>query len=36
VLVEQTGQVMAAYKPEFEMRIDAVAEDWALLAGERR
>ena len=36
VLAAQAQEVVAAYAAEFAMRIDAVAEGWALLAGERR
>ena len=36
VLAEQAAQVIAAYSAEFEMRIEAMAEDWALVTGERR
>ena len=36
VLAEQAQEVIAAYAVAFAMRIDAVAEGWALLAGERR
>jgi len=36
VLVEQAGQVIAAYEAGFVMRVNAVLEGWALLAGERR
>ena len=36
VLAEQAEEVVAAYAVEFAMRIDAVDEGWALLAGERR
>jgi ribosomal protein L11 methyltransferase len=36
VLAEQAVQVIAAYSAEFEMRIEAMAEDWALVTGERR
>jgi len=36
VLAEQAEEVMAAYAAEFAMRVDAVAEGWALLAGKRR
>lgn len=36
VLTEQATQVMAAYASEFDLRVEAVSEGWALLAGERR
>ena len=36
VLTGQAEEVIAAYAVEFAMRVDAVAEGWALLAGERR
>jgi hypothetical protein len=36
VLAEQAEEVITAYAAEFEMRIEAVAEGWALLAGARR
>jgi ribosomal protein L11 methyltransferase len=36
VLTGQAEEVIAAYADEFAMRVDAVAEGWALLAGERR
>jgi len=36
VLAEQAEQVIAAYAAEFEMRIEATGEGWALVAGERR
>ena len=36
VLQEQAVQVMAAYASEFDLRVDAGREGWALLAGERR
>ena len=36
VLADQAPGVMAAYASEFEMRVEAVAEDWALIVGERR
>ena len=36
VLTEQAAQVMAAYSSEFDLRVDAAREGWALLAGERR
>jgi ribosomal protein L11 methyltransferase len=36
VLAEQAEEVIAAYRVEFALRIDAVAEGWALLAGKRR
>ena len=35
VLAEQADQVLAAYAPGFDMRVDATCEGWALLAGER-
>ena len=36
VLAEQAEQVRAAYAGEFDLRVEAVNEGWALLAGERR
>ena len=36
VLAEQAEEVIAAYAVEFAMRVDTIAEGWALLAGERR
>ena len=36
VLAEQATQVIAAYASEFDLRVEAVSEGWALLAGERR
>ena len=36
VLAEQVEEVIAAYAVEFAMRVETVAEGWALLAGERR
>ena len=36
VLAEQATQVAAAYASEFDLRVEAVSEGWALLAGERR
>jgi len=36
VLAEQTEQVRAAYAGEFDLRVEALSEGWALLAGERR
>ena len=35
VLAEQADQVIEAYAPEFEVRVDATCEGWALLAGVR-
>ncbi len=35
-LAEQADGVIAAYSAEFDMRVEAMAEDWALIAGERR
>jgi ribosomal protein L11 methyltransferase len=36
VLAEQAAQVIAAYSAEFAMRVEATAEDWALITGERK
>ena len=36
VLAEQAAQVTAAYASNFNLRVEAVSEGWALLAGERR
>ena len=36
ILQTQAAEVMDAYAARFEMRIDAVDEGWALLAGQRR
>ena len=36
VLAEQATQVAAAYAAEFELRVEAISEGWALLAGARR
>lgn len=36
VLKEQATQVMAAYASEFDLRVEAISEGWALLVGERR
>ena len=36
VLAEQAAQVMTAYASEFDLRVEALSEGWALLAGERR
>ena len=36
VLAEQATQVTAAYTSNFNLRVEAVSEGWALLAGERR
>ena len=36
VLTEQAEQVIAAYSAGFEMAVEAMDEDWALLAGVRR
>ena len=36
VLTEQATQVAAAYAGDFDLRVDAVSEGWALLAGGRR
>jgi ribosomal protein L11 methyltransferase len=36
VLTEQATQVIAAYASELDVRVEAVSEGWALLAGERR
>ena len=36
VLAEQAAHVIACYEPDFELRVEAIAEDWMLLVGERR
>jgi ribosomal protein L11 methyltransferase len=36
ILAEQAGQVIASYADQFDLRVEAVCEGWALLAGERR
>ena len=36
VLAGQAGQVIASYAGQFDLRVEDVAEGWALLAGERR
>ena len=35
VLADQADEVIAAYAPEFAIRVDATCEGWVLLAGER-
>ena len=36
VLCAQAGEVIDAYAPQFEIRVDATRAGWALLAGERK